>query len=310
VIGIFEIIIAYSMTPCYSENQIRNLYAEFKSLKKYVEKLAFFDRWFGIIPFAFPDFDPQLRFFFQKEKTEELVDIFKKERNNPGLTEKKFSYGEIFAFNIKPANSNSSAYSHFILSCFLSRKPVFEEWIRQHRITENSVETFLDEANGIVNRIENHLQNEYDKSFQLQCMSVFYRGYYDAFTKRLNGPGKKRKFIELYLYAEGMIYADYISSLKAELRKSSNPVDAQKHVLLDLAGKLALLNKLGILDFLKKKYLGSEPVSSENELVETISLITGETLEQKEMILASLRKAQLANGTANYHQPASSGQIN
>ena len=288
------------MTPCYSENQIRNLHSEFKSLKKYVEKLTFFDRWFGIIPFAFPDFDPLLKFFFQNEKTEELVDIFKKERNNPGLTEKKFIYGEIFTFNIKPANSNSSAYSHFILSCFLSRKPVFEEWIRQHRSAEMTVEILLDEANGMVNRIENHLQNEYDKSFKLQCMSVFFRGYFDAFTRRLNGPGKKRKFIELYLYAQGMIYADYVSSLKIELRKTGNPVDLQKPASLDLAGKLALLNKLGILDFLKKKYMGSE---SENELVETISLITGESLEKKEMILLTLRKAQLVNGSTNYHLP-------
>src|ERR1700682_325855 len=121
------------MMPSYSENQIRNLNREFKSLKKYVEKLAFFDRWFGIIPFAFPDFDPRLPFFFQREKTEELADIFKKERNNPGLTEKKFFFGENFIFNIKPANSNSSAYSHFILSCFLSRKPIFEIWIRQNK---------------------------------------------------------------------------------------------------------------------------------------------------------------------------------
>jgi hypothetical protein len=288
------------MTPCYSENQIRNLHTEFKSLKKYVEKLAFFDRWFGIIPFSFPDFDPQLKFFFQNEKTEELVDIFKKERNNPGLTEKKFFYGENFTFNIKPANSNSSAYSHFILSCFLSRKPVFEEWIRQHKSAEMTVEILLDEANGMVNRIENHLQNEYDKSFKLQCMSVFFRGYFDAFTRRLNGPGKKRKFIELYLYAQGMIYADYVSSLKTELRKTGNPVDSQRPASLDLAGKLALLNKLGILDFLKKKYMGLE---SENELVETISLITGESLEKKEMILLTLRKAQLVNGTMNYHLP-------
>ena len=80
----------------YSENQVRNLHAEFRSLKKYADKLAFFDRSFGIIPFSFPDFDPQLPFFFQEEKTEELVTIFKKERNNPGLTERKFSFGENF----------------------------------------------------------------------------------------------------------------------------------------------------------------------------------------------------------------------
>jgi hypothetical protein len=189
--AIFEIIIVYFMTPCYSENQIRSLNAEFKSLKKYAEKLAFFDQWFGIIPFHFPDFDPQLRFFFEREKTEELADIFKKERNNPGLTVKRFNYDEVFVFNIKPANSNSSVYSHFILSCFLNRKPSFDIWIEQNRSADKTIASLLDEANGVVNRIEVYLQNEFDKSFKLQCMSVFYRGFYDAFTRHLKGPGKK-----------------------------------------------------------------------------------------------------------------------
>ena len=215
------------MTPSYTENQIRSLYSEFRSLKRYVEKLAFFDRWFGIIPFDFPDFDPQLRCFFQREKTEELVDIFKKERNNPGLTVKKFQFEETYLFNIKPANSNSSVYSHFILSCFLNRKPSFEQWIKQNKSADKTVGNLLDDANGMVNSIEMYLQSEFDKSFKLQCMSVFYRGFYDAFSKRLNGPGKKRKFIELYLYAQGMIYADFISALKTAFRKSGHPEDPE-----------------------------------------------------------------------------------
>src|SRR5580704_11882485 len=131
----------------YSENQVSALYSEFKSHKKYADKLAFFDQLFGIIPFSFPDFDPSLRFFFQKEKTDELAEIFKNERNNPGLTERKFFFGETLTFNIKPANSNSAAYSNYILSSFLSRSPVFEELIRQNISNDRSVEFLLDEAN-------------------------------------------------------------------------------------------------------------------------------------------------------------------
>src|ERR1700688_2114956 len=156
----------------YSENQIRALHSEFKNHKKYADKLAFFDQIFGIIPFSFPDFDPRLRFFFQKEKTDELAEIFKNERNNPGLTERKFFFGENIIFNIKPANSNSAAYSNYILSSFLSRSPVFEEWIRQNISVDSPVELLLEEANGIINKIEFCLSNEYDKSFKLQCMSV------------------------------------------------------------------------------------------------------------------------------------------
>ena len=272
----------------YSENQIRTLHSEFRTLKNYAGKLAFLDRYFGIIPFSFPDFDPQLNFLFLKEKTEELVSIFKMERNNPGLTEKKFCFKETFSFSIKPANSNSSAYSNYILARFLSRAPAFDEWIRQKISEGQSIEFYLREANGLINQIEYCLQNEYDKSFTLQCMSVFYKGFYDAYINRVNTPDKKRKFIELYLYAQGIIYANYVGSLKTALQKSRNPVEFYTALNLDLAGKLGLLDELGIIDFLKIKYAGLDPVSLEEKLAEIICLITGEYIEQKEPVLKIL----------------------
>jgi hypothetical protein len=273
---------------CYSEHQIRKFHSEFRSHKKYADKLKLFDRIFGIIPFPFPDFDPQLRFFFQKEKTDELIVIFKKERNNPGLTEKKFFFGEPFLFSIKPANSNSSAYSNFILSSFLSDAPVFEEWIRKNTTDEKPVEVLLDEANGIINHIEYCLKNEYNKSFASQCMPVFFKGFYDAFRNRVNLPDKKRKFIELYLYAQGIIYANYISSLKSALQKSENHEELHASLNLDLPGKLSLLNELGIIDFLKNKYAGLDSVSFENKVSEILCLVTGEFAGQKESVLKIL----------------------
>jgi hypothetical protein len=291
----------------YSEDQIRSLHAEFKNQKKYADKLAFFDRVFGIIPLPFPDFDPQLRYFFQKENTEELEILFRKERNNPSMAEKRFSFKESYTFNIKPANSNSAIYSGYILTSFLSRKPVFEELIRQKISAEKSTEFFLEEANGIVNSIEYCLQNEYDKSFRLQCMSVFYKGFYEAFTNRVSLPGKKRKFIELWLYAQGIIYANYINSLKAAMVASRNPVDLQRPLPLDLPGKLALLNELEIIDLIKKKFAGLDPVSFENKVAETICLITGEYMEQKEMILLSVLKGLSAKERTKRFQPALTG---
>ena len=272
----------------YSENQVRQLHSEFRNLKKYVDKLSFFDRLFGIVPFSFPDFDPQLGFLFQKEKTEMLSEIFRKERNNPSLTEKKFSFGEHFVFNIKPANSNSSVYSHYILSIFLERAPVFEDWIRQKKSSEKPIEFLLEEANENMNRIENCLEHDYDKSFRLQCMSVFYKGFFVAFTNRGHAPDKKRKFTELYLYAQGMIYANYIASLKTALQKSRNPVDLHKPASLDLAGKLELMQELGIIDFLRTRYAGMDPVSFENKIGEILCLITGEYSDQKEMLIKLL----------------------
>jgi hypothetical protein len=270
----------------YSENQIRDLHSEFKSHKKYAAKLAFFDKYFGIIPYPFPEFDPQLSLFFQDEKTSRLISIYKMERNNPGLTEKKFSFRENFVFNIKPTNSNSAAYSSFILSRFLARAPAFDQWIHDREKEGILVEELLDEANGIVNNIEYRLQYEYDKSFHLQCMSVFYKGFYDAFCKQANLPGKKRKFIELYLYGQGIIYTHYIRSLKAALAKSRNPQEISNAKSLDFSGKLALLSDLGILDFLKRKFARLDPFSFENKIAEIIRLITGETVERKDWVLS------------------------
>jgi hypothetical protein len=262
----------------YSEIQIRTLHAEFRGHKKYGDKLLFFDRIFGVIPFFFPDFDPQLPYLFQIEKTNDLFEIFKKERNNPALTEKKFCFGENFIFNIKPANSNSSVYSNFILSSFLSRKPKFGEWICLRKTVGESLEFLLDESNAVINKVEYLLQNEYDKSFRLQCMSVFYKGYFDAFRNRVNLPDKKRKFTELFLYAQGIIYAEYVSTIKRDLQYCGSAADSQgTPAELDLAGKLELMKTLGIIDFLKSRFAGLDAFSFEHKMAEVLCQITGES---------------------------------
>jgi hypothetical protein len=123
-------------------------------------------------------------------------------------------------------------------------------------------------------------------------MSVFYKGFFEAFTNRVNLPGKKRKFIELYLYAQGIIYANYLSSLKTALTLSYNTAGSHKRPQLDLQGKLALMEDLEIIDLIKKKFAGMDPVSLENKMAEIICLITGEFHEQKELILRLIRKGQ------------------
>jgi len=228
----------------YSEKQIKLLHQEFKMIKRYIDKLSFYDRHFGIIPFAFPAFDPALRIFFEEAKTEVLIDIFKKERNNPALTEKLFSFGNDYRFNIKPANSNNSIYSTYILSKFLSLAPGFDAFI--HKPEEqpgrktHPADELLQEANSIINAIEYKLQNEYDKSLKLHCMTVFYKGLYDAFTSRIVLPDKKRKFIELYLYAQGILYASYLGTLKKhDTKKKTGNAGVKTRSLLQVKNKIS-----------------------------------------------------------------------
>jgi hypothetical protein len=272
----------------YSENQIRKRHAEFMGLKKYADKLIFFDHLFGIIPFPFPGFDPELAFLFQTEKTAELESIYRRERNNRSLTEKKFSYSEEFIFNIRPANSNSAVYSNYILSCFLLGAPEFAEWINQKRSDGKTIDDLLNGANALVNNIEYRLQSKQDKSFSLQCMAVFYKGFYDAFTNRVYGPGKKRKFIELFLYAQGIIYSNYISSLKATFHVYHYPAATQTPQHLDLSGQINLLQELGVVDFLKNRYSNLDSTAFENKMAEILCLITGEDTDHKKTVLQIL----------------------
>jgi len=213
----------------YSANGIRSLHEEYKTLRRYMEKLLFFDLHFEIIPFSFPAFDPELKFFFEKEKTASLTAIYKKERNNPSLTEKKFSFDIVYRFSIKPVNSNTSVYSTYILSKFLSGAPDYRELInqREERISANNSGTkpLLNEANGILNQVEFKLQNEYDKSLMHHYMAIFYKGFYDAYSKQVVFPVKKRKFIELYLYAQGILYEKYLKAVRKHYAKSDGNPD-------------------------------------------------------------------------------------
>ena len=59
----------------FSEERIRTLHIQFRSMKRYLDRLAFYDRHFGIVPFIFPAFDPELPYFFESDKTEALVEL-------------------------------------------------------------------------------------------------------------------------------------------------------------------------------------------------------------------------------------------
>jgi hypothetical protein len=179
-------------------------------------------------------------------------------------------------------------YSNYILSSFLLRAPEFADWINQKKTAEQPVEYLLDRANGFINDIEYRLQSRQDKSFSLQCMAVFYKGFYDAFSNQVYGPGKKRKFIELYLYAQGIIYSNYINALKTTLQHSGQAADEQITQHLDLSGQLSLLQELGVVDFLKSRYAGLDAFSFENKLAEILCLITGENTDQKKTVLQIL----------------------
>ena len=234
----------------FPEEKIRDLHTQFRSMKRYLDRLAFYDRHFGIVPFSFPAFDPELPYFFERDKTEALVDLMKKERNNPDLSERTFRFDETYRFSIKPINSNNPLYSTYILCKFLMALPGPDDRLENPLLRQDT--KLLDDGNRIINFIEYKLQNEYDKSPKIHYMTVFYRGFSDAFLQKVRLPDKKRKFIELYLYSQGILYAKYLAILKSRViprRKTGRTAAAP-----GFSNGLGLLNELGAIDLLQRKY--------------------------------------------------------
>ena len=71
---------------------------------------------------------------------------------------------------------------------------------------------------------------------------------------------------------------------------------------IDLAGKINLMYELGILDFLNDRFLNPENGLSDINLAETISQITGELPEQKQMILHLMKKMSHDKSVATFHR--------
>jgi hypothetical protein len=264
----------------YSENQIKDLYPAFHMLKKYLDKLAFFDLYFGIIPSYFPPFDPALSYFFEKDKTELLIDTFKKERNNPALSEKHFYFERDYRFNIKPANSNSSIYSTYILAKFLCSSPDFNELINKRTAGTGGPydKPLLEEANQIINWMEYKLQNEYDKSLKLHCMTVFYKGFYDSFCGRIVLPDKKRKYTELFLYAQGILYTEYLKALRKYYLPQTDAGYFEPSYYPPHQSKSGMLREFGIIDQFRKRYNGMDSEVLNEKLSRLVGLLTGESI--------------------------------
>jgi hypothetical protein len=203
----------------YTVEQLKELQVEFKSLKRYKEKIYFFDTKFNIIPFLFPPFSIHLPIFFEQEITNKLIDIFRSESNNPMLKKRQIAAGaQKIIFDITPTNSNNPVYNSFIVYKFLllgsQQKVTVNNTISDFNKNEYPVEKILEYTNNIINSIESILTTGHDKSLLFQFMKVFYLGFCNEFAQEIKPINKKKKFTILYLYSLGILYARYIATIK------------------------------------------------------------------------------------------------
>lgn len=250
----------------YTINRLRKLHAEFHSLVKYEDRVAYYDQHFQVIALEFPPFQPDLRLFFSDDNLFRLHEILNYERNNKPFIKCFTTDGERFRFSITPLQ-----HQVIIFNKYMSAKYMYDE---EKMILDRALpeEEQLKIANDMVDLIEQKIKLGRGLDFSIQFMSLFLKGVKDAVLQQQSMMiYKKRKVIELYLYATGFSFGRYLQRLK---QCESAPVMAPKP--LDAVKKLLLLDELGCIEAIRKKYASLGEAEIDRKIAEVLSLITGD----------------------------------
>jgi len=268
----------------YSEDYIRQLFLEFQSLKKYTDKIAFYDKQFNIIPFSFPPFQTDILAFFGERNIQELALILQQEGKSAATLKKEFCFRERnYEFNIKPANSNNVLLNNYIIAKFIGQashaSEIIHNEIKASLKAGQSLPELLLATKKMLKFIEKKLHYEYDRSLMIKCMNVFNKGLMDFFVQNERPPfTKRRKFTELYLYSQGFLFGQYIEMLR-KLDNSNNAMEMSVTKSFrkkqDLSQKILVLKDLGIIDAIRKKYVFLGKAELDNKMIELICMITG-----------------------------------
>ncbi|GAO42026.1 hypothetical protein [Flavihumibacter petaseus] len=268
------------ITMEYTAEQVRGLHADFSLLKKYKEKLIFFDEHFGCIPYSYPSFDPELHFLLKQEGTNTLISLFEKERRNAIPLERRYRFDdELYLFNVSPFNSYPQVLNDYLIQRFMERDLPFATMLAEIGSREGNDSWREKQKREALDKIEFlsfKVKTDVDRSFRLQFMSVFLKGFSDYRYGSPNTFSNRKKFIELYLYAQGILYARYLEALNGLSRS-----------LLDWKDRIIYVKELGIIDFLLAKFSRSDRSRIDQKLAETLCTIVGE--QNADLVLSYLR---------------------
>jgi hypothetical protein len=220
----------------YSKNEIINLYNQFQQLYKYKERIAFYDRHFGILPFDFPFFDEKLPILFDDAVVQELKRIRDMEKLNTVNTKdpntkisntKVFTFKKsLYTFSVKPNTGVAKHYNEFILLKFITVNLSHSQQLKDTSYLffsqQNEIKIMYCNAMKNLERIDEKLYKRYDTSIERSFLKVFMQGVIDFNNKSLKISKTKRKFIELYLYAQGILFAQYIQMLERLMELNKN----------------------------------------------------------------------------------------
>lgn len=264
----------------YTIARIKKYYLQFHALVKYEDKVRFFDEHFSIVPFQFPDFKTDLFAFFSDENLYRLHEILHYERTENTLL-RNFPIGnELFSFSIRPFHNNGLVLNKYILSKFMgsteSMHTMLLDAIAAQEQAGITPALQLEKAADALGVLQARFKQEYKLNFKNQFLTVFVKGMVDATgEEQPHLFSRKKKMIELYLYAMGFTFGRYQELLKTLINEAAAtklvapmPADVQK--------KVVLLREMGCIEAINSKYSFLSKTERQKKIAEVLSLITGE----------------------------------
>jgi hypothetical protein len=267
-----------------TDEYVINLFEEFTAQPRYIDRLSHFEKYFHVISDLFPAFDPSLVFLNDPEQIGFLTDIYRKDSGIYASLKKEFRIDKrIYVFDVRPVNSYRPVFNNYIINGFISADKQINTIIgaieKQGYYAEKPLELLMEECNQSIGTVHNYLQNKKLINFRMQFMNVFYDGYNDHINGISKAFERKKKIIELYLYSQGLLFAEYQQQLKSiwlqqEIQAKVTETDDFK--ILDWRDQVLMLKNMGILDVLKDKIRDPVETVKRKKIHRIICLIIGQ----------------------------------
>lgn len=274
-----------------SKTQLIDLLKEFKALD-YLGKVELFDKKFGLIPYKFPDYDIEASWFSNELKCASLSAAFSQEGRDRQQLQKDIKVGLTTAsFDIRPLTKKQRiAFNQYCISSMLAKKEILDKHVKaEYEKAVNKrkfVEAKIDQLSTIINWVQYAFKKHPENALRVKFLQIFYNGFL-AYNKGNNSQIMiRRKFVELYLYSQGMLLAAHYQEIQSRLE--SMPRKNSLRDSLSLPLKIVLLHKLGIIRSLEEPFKKRHMAGYQNSLAELICLITSEDASNQDSIVKYL----------------------
>ena len=159
-----------------------------------------------------------MKFLFEQKEFDAITELFEKEIRKAIILDRRYeTEGKLYIFNVTPVNSNTVVLNDYILYKFINNDKQFESEVKalEEKAETNQAqiwEAWLNALNRI-DSIDNKLSGTEERGLRYRFMNVFINGYRDKEKGLLKKFFNRKKFIELYLYAQGVLFRQYFQQL-------------------------------------------------------------------------------------------------